>query len=72
MQWNNTEHSEEGLAHNEAQVFPNVNTIVSKVKEKALSRGVTLSHLHFGKQGGWIVGEKIGRGQIKRLSQEIA
>lgn len=52
-------------------MFPNINTIVLKVKEKALSRGVTLSHLHFGKQGGWIVGENTGSRQIKRLSQEI-
>lgn len=71
MKWNNTEHSEECLAHNEAQVFPNINTTVLKVKKKALSRGVTLSHLHFGMQGGWIIGENIGSRQMKRLSQEI-
>lgn len=51
MKWNNTEHSEDCLAHKEAEVFPNINTIVLKVKETASSRGVTLSYLHFGKQG---------------------
>lgn len=71
MKWNNTEHSEESLAHNEAEVFPNINIIALKVKGKASSRGVTLSYLHFGKQGRWIVGENIGSRQIKRLSQEI-
>lgn len=57
------------MAHDEAQVFPNI--IILKAAEKALSGGMTLSHLHFGKQEEWIVGENIGSRQIKRLSQII-
>lgn len=46
-------------------MFPN---ITSKVTGKALSRGGDTVTFAFWK-GGWIVGENIGRRQVKRLSQ---